>query len=254
VTRSPEAERALAAASDAADSARAVHAQAVAVVTAAEAELREAERWLRWLRNAETAVSAADMAVRVEARMMRIAFTEEIETLLQPAVRSAQEAEASVAGDLQHAEAALERATAVLAAIHEAYDAPLTHPRAACARLVYAARSCEAAIAEPDAAIFTAEHRASAMTCLSRVLRLPVAQKMALDVAARIAENRIFRPQLERLPDGNWRVMDYSSLAQPRDANLVRQAEDARSAASLTAAAVADLREPALGKLLADTR
>jgi hypothetical protein len=59
---------------------------------------------------------------------------------------------------------------------------------------VHAARMWEAIIARPDAEGVTAEHRASAMTCLSRVLRSRAARKVALDVAARVAaEDRLTR-------------------------------------------------------------
>src|SRR5262249_29216795 len=154
-------------------------------------------------------------------------------TLLRPAVLKAREAKASVAVDLLQAEAALERATAEIDAIAEADAAPLTHPRArrALAWHVHAARSWEDVIAQPDAAGITPEHRLAAMTCLSRVLRSPAARQVALDLAARVmAEDRRTRPQLEHTDDGNWRVLDYSSVSRPRDADLVRQAEDARSA------------------------
>jgi phage gp36-like protein len=137
---------------------------------------------------------------------------------LQAAVQSAREAEACVAVDAQQAEAALERATAELDAITEAYDRPLTHARArqTAAWSGYVARFWADIIADPGADGITSEHRDAAYMALRRVLRAPVARKVALDVAARgMAEERRTRPQLERTDDGNFRVTDYSSVARP---------------------------------------
>ncbi len=245
----PEAESRLAAARETAEHARAVHAQAAAAVAAAEADLREAERRLQ---NAESANGAADLTVQIEAEVILVAIGKVIRRL-QAAVQKAREAESSVAFELRDAEAALERAAGEAEAIAQAHDAPLTHQRGrqCLAWGIHAARYWEAIVADPAADGITPEHRSAAMTCLSRVLRSPAARQIALDVAARAtAEERAARPQLDRTDDGNWRVLDYSSAAQPRSADLVRQAEDARSLASLDGAAVADLRTPKLGDLL----
>jgi hypothetical protein len=246
----PEAESRVTAATEKAEQARAAHDNASSAVAAAEAELAEAHRRME---NAEAAIASGDLGIRADARMYRNAFAEDIQAVLLPAIQKAREHQSAVAFECNQAELALERAEAAAEAISGAYEAALTHDRArqTGAWQAYAVRFWEAVIADPRADVFTPEHRQVAWARLLGLLSEKAAQGAALDVAARVtADRRRTQPQLTPNEDGRWTALDYSSLTQPRDADIWRLADDARSAVSLNAADVADMRSPAMAKLL----